>query len=560
MISIAAHGHGDRADFIDVVRGCIRLQSCLVQAMPFDACPLLQLPNVMEVDAKTAAKAPSLRKIVESGGEPSMLKPLGNFNAEQVLDIQAFCRHAPLVEASCSIEVKDEPEMAEGDMATLTVTLTRTNLAEDETCGAVHAPLFPGAKFEEWWVIIYDSKHRRMIAADVILDKGRTISTNVTFIVPRHGDFNWKMYALCDSYAGLDVECDIEFSAKRKSEVDRNVFVHPEDMQIKTFFEELMEMAQEGDDDSSEDEEEDDARQTQQLKREQKEEAKVVAVQKEAEPKKAPSSDDEADEEANAIPEGVFYQIMDPTGAFLFKEPREEKEVRLGSVPVSAVVRGFEGDGRPDDWIELPHGNGVWVRVRNATVKTDDDATGSVTQAKRLGPLLEQSLRHLVKAHTPPILMRKWMRHSKRELDVDDIITVQEMDVVRVRLLMEDLAFRRVGNDAFQKLLDQAEEKRAEFKTRISKARGFFHSGNGILWHVTPDGSVKGLHMDGSRIRDNVQVTPDNRISLGPFLLDETRKCSCIHWNRKDDPEKSWTWTRDSSLRTRVRLYTGEPA
>jgi len=234
--------------------------------------------------------------------------------------------------------------------------------------------------------------------------------------------------------------------------------------------------------------------------------------------------------------------------------------VRLGSVPAQAIMRGFEGDGRPDDWLELPSGNGVWVRIRGATKSTDDEATGPVQPAKYLGGLLEQPLQNLVKGHTPVILLRKWMRHATRELTADDIITVREMDNIRVRLLMEDLAFRRLGHEKFQEMLDIAQEKAAKFQKRIAKARGFFQSGNGILWFVTPDGSVKGLHQDGSRIRDNVQVTPEDCISLGPFLLDEKRPCSCIHWNRKDDPEKSWTWTRDNSLRTRIRLYTGEKA
>eukprot|EP00434_Breviolum_minutum_P036653 symbB.v1.2.032484.t1/scaffold3904.1/size48501/6 len=124
----------------------------------------------------------------------------------------------------------------------------------------------------------------------------------------------------------------------------------------------------------------------------------------------------------------------------------------------------------------------------------------------------------------------------------------------------QDLLYRRLGADKFSKLLDEAEVITKKFQDRIKKARGFFQTANGIIWHVTPEGEVKGLHADGSKIRDRIQVTDDNTLQIGPFRLDEERSCSCIHWMRKDDPEKAWNWSRDNSLRTRVRLGTGERA
>eukprot|EP00439_Symbiodinium_sp_Y106_P026835 s7454_g3.t1 len=149
-----------------------------------------------------------------------------------------------------------------------------------------------------------------------------------------------------------------------------------------------------------------------------------------------------------------------------------------------------------------------------------------------------------------------------------------------------DLLYRRLGAEKFSKLLDEADVLTKKFQTRIQKARGFFQTANGIIWHVTPDGEVKGLHADGSRIRDRVRVAPDDTLQIGPFRLDETRGCHCIHWLRKesfvsarhrrlvmvvqdnfpdvniwkDDPDKSWNWSRDNTLRTRVRLATGERA
>ncbi|OLP80001.1 hypothetical protein AK812_SmicGene39645 [Symbiodinium microadriaticum] len=118
MTSIAAHGEGDRSG--------VSLSAGNGLAMDFDDSPLLQLPHVRSVPANP----PTLREVVESCGEASLLRRIGNFSAEQafteqlqdwddrkqVLDIQAFCRHAPLVELSYVVEVNDEPDMAEGDL------------------------------------------------------------------------------------------------------------------------------------------------------------------------------------------------------------------------------------------------------------------------------------------------------------------------------------------------------------------------------------------------------------------------------------------------------------
>jgi hypothetical protein len=278
-------------------------------------------------------------------------------------------------------------------------------------------------------------------------------------------------------------------------------------------------------------------------------------------------SESEEDPEAAAVPGGVFYQVMDSTGTFIYKEPQEDTSLRLGSVPVATIMRGFEGDGRPEGWLEVaslgPHGGGVWMRIDGAcTITTDEDAAAGSEEGvpcKCLGGLTEQSLRVLVKAQTPVILLRRWMKQAPMELTAEDILEVREMDNQRARMLLEDLALRRLGDELFAELLDGAEALTNKFKTRIKKARGYFQSQNGIVWYVTPEGEVRGVNPDGGRIRDRVQVTPEDTLQLGPFRLDETKTGNCIHWLRKDDVEKSWTWSRDHSLRSRVRLMTGEP-
>lgn len=572
MISIASHGEGDRSGYLEVVRNCIMLQRCLVQAMDFNDSPLLQLPHVRSVPKG----APSFSEVLKSP-EQSLLKRLGNFTEQQVLDIQSFCQHLPMVELSYSVEVNDEEEMAEGDMATLKVTFTRTNLSESESAGPVHAPFFPVVKHEEWWLLVYDKRGRRMIAADLVLGTGRVCKSSVNFIVPRPGDFEWSVIAMCDSYAGLDVTLDVHFKGKKKSEVDRSIFIHPEDAEIRSFFEELMMGLDQDHESDSEDEEDDSARQQQMLKRDAKKAAgvaEVAAVEAQAEgaegaeeevtadngsgAKEDAGSDE--DEEEKQVPEGSFFRIMDTTGCFLHREPTEETATRVGSVPKGTVLRGFL-EGRPEGWLEVPTNGaqGIWVKV-NGSAQTDEKSTKQGLPAEDLGDFFEMRMRDLVKGHAPVCLLKRWIRRTTKDVTAEDLLQVREMDNARARFLIEDLLFRRLGGDGFSKLLDEAEVITKKFQARIKKARGFFQTSNGIIWYVNPEGEVKGLTSDGNKIRDRIQVTDDDALQIGPFRLDEDRPCSCIHWIRKDDPEKTWNWSRDNTLRSRVRLGTGERA
>lgn len=50
--------------------------------------------------------------------------------------------------------VEDEEEIAEGDLITVRVSVTRGNLDEGEKAPDVHAPYFPTVKQEGWWFIL----------------------------------------------------------------------------------------------------------------------------------------------------------------------------------------------------------------------------------------------------------------------------------------------------------------------------------------------------------------------------------------------------------------------
>jgi len=107
--------------------------------------------------------------------------------------------------------VPDEESVAEGDLAHLSITLLRKNLSENEAAGPVHAPYFPGPKFEEWWLLVYDELSRLLITVSPIFETGHKETATVRFVFPRSGSFTWTVHAICDSYTGLDAKHTFTF-------------------------------------------------------------------------------------------------------------------------------------------------------------------------------------------------------------------------------------------------------------------------------------------------------------------------------------------------------------
>lgn len=561
LVSIAAHGQGDRSGFLECIRSIMHYRRCLVQAIEVDASPLLQIPYVKSAPPKGA---PTLKEVIEEGSAHPFIKSL-NLTEAQKLDVDSFCRHMPRVKLDYHVEVPDEENIAEGDMATLTVRMTRKNLTEGEAAGPVHAPLWPCPKFEEWWILVYDDSSRRLVTADLVLGPGRTEDLDIRFMVPRGGEFRWKLFAMCDSYAGIDVECPVTFTALKKNEINREIFVHPQDVNIKSFFEELMLGLEEPQDDSDS---EDEAPKAVEAKPEEPEPPK---------PEKKAATDSDSDDDTENAPEGTFYKILNPGGAYVYREPNEEPESRVGSIAAGTILRGHTEEdatalglpggswpgGWPKGWMIMAGGGGAWIRIDGcaeaavvAKEKGEDPLKGG-PNAKALGPLCEQDLRTVVQTSTPIALVKRWMKTAKAsvaDLGVQDMFMVRDIEDLRARMLVEELVRKKMGNAKFEELIGEVEKLRLAKQQRLTKALGFFSSANGIVWHVHGNGAVQGLHQDGNRIRDRVEISSDDKISIGPFALDESKTCSCIHWLRKDDPSKAWVWSRDLTLRSRIRL------
>jgi len=186
-------------------------------------------------------------------------KGMAEMQPDQIADVEAFCAHVSDMELYTKVLVEDENEIVVGDVATLIVQLHRKNLREDEAMGPAHAPFFPVAKYEEWWVFLVEGNPgTRILAYERIRDQERIIEAKLRFQISRPGKYRMELHALCDTYAGLDKKAEITFTAFSQEEVKREVFVHKEDEELDlqpTLFQQFM--GDLGQDEESEEEEED---------------------------------------------------------------------------------------------------------------------------------------------------------------------------------------------------------------------------------------------------------------------------------------------------------------
>jgi len=229
----------------------------LVQALDLKSSPLLQVPHFNEDTLKHVTKGKnSTSNLMDFvSRDPEQRKGLSELKPEEVLDVEEFCTHMSDVEVKAEVIVEDESEIVVGDIATVSISLTRKHLKEGEAAGPVHAPFFPEPKDEEWWVFLTDGPSR-IICFEKIKSPERIMEEKLRFPIQRPGKYKLWLHAMCDSYAGIDKRVELNFTALTQDQVKREIIIHKEDEDLDlqpTLFQQFM--GDLGHDDESEEEE-----------------------------------------------------------------------------------------------------------------------------------------------------------------------------------------------------------------------------------------------------------------------------------------------------------------
>lgn len=258
MISVCKH-----EDCLKSAMNCIKFGQYVAQGMWLQDSELLQLPHFTAAEAGHASKGkPSAKTIQQYMDIPNdSKKGLKDFTSHEKFDIFKCCEILPniTVESKVFVDDDEDDKVYEGDLCTVSVKLTRNNLAdESEKAGLVHAPRFPYPKQEAWWIAL-GTKEGKIISIDKVTSPNKVVEHKIKFMAPRQGTYEFDLHVLSNAYIGFDFEESVELTTMDAS-VLPEYKIHPEDAELDdepTLFEEMMNANVEDDSDSDEESDDD---------------------------------------------------------------------------------------------------------------------------------------------------------------------------------------------------------------------------------------------------------------------------------------------------------------
>uniref|UniRef100_A0AAV1T6N3 J domain-containing protein n=1 Tax=Peronospora matthiolae TaxID=2874970 RepID=A0AAV1T6N3_9STRA len=235
----------------------MEMQQFLTQGLWFKDPPFLQLPHLTEAEVKHIVTGKNAVRSMHQyiATKPEERKGLTGLSEEDRAEVNKVLEMMPDMELAITIDVDDEEFIAEGDIMTVTIKLTRKNVKEGDTCDLVYAPRFPYPKMERWYCVVGDSKMNHLHAFSKMTSQERVAEQKLQLQAPaKAGTYQLDVIVKSDSYVGMDLRALAKFTVASASTLP--VYQpHPEDLELDnepTLFEQVMNAA-----DSSDSEEED---------------------------------------------------------------------------------------------------------------------------------------------------------------------------------------------------------------------------------------------------------------------------------------------------------------
>ncbi|KAF4670401.1 secretory subunit [Perkinsus olseni] len=255
-------------EWLPTCMSMVELLRCLVQALDQRCNAMYQVPHFDGERARHATKnkpntATAFKDFLNSDKTGKDRKGCADMNDQELADVEAFVQHVTRMSIETRVEVVDENEIVEGDIGTLVIKLNRENLQEGEAAGPVHAPYYPQAKFEEWWIFLLDGHSGRFLAMERYRSLEKEGEVKILFPIREAGKHQFMLQIMCDSYAGLDQRIPVEFTALKKDEVKREVIIHQEDVDIDlapSLFQQMMGAEVDSDDEYESDDDDEDGK------------------------------------------------------------------------------------------------------------------------------------------------------------------------------------------------------------------------------------------------------------------------------------------------------------
>lgn len=195
----------------------MELSQMIVQAMWDKDSVLLQLPHFTRELCEKCEREGGVETIfdlinMDDDKRSELLKELSD---EEMTEVAKALNRYPNIEVS--YEVQDSSEITTGSTVVVVVSLdVEEQDEEEESTGpnGVYAPYFPQKhpKVEEWWVLIGDVEQNE-IKTTRRMPVTKSASIKLHFTAPSSaGEYNYKLYFMCDSYVGCDQDLDVKIN------------------------------------------------------------------------------------------------------------------------------------------------------------------------------------------------------------------------------------------------------------------------------------------------------------------------------------------------------------
>lgn len=164
--------------------------------------PLRQIPHLNPdlIDSLKKSKVESVFDLLDmEDSDRSKALSLGD---GEMADIARYANRYPSVEVNFEFEA----ETVEQGGSTILKVIIERDLDEGESVGPVIAPFYPKDKAEGWWLVLAQGSTLVAIKRTTL---GKTSRVKLEFSPPDDcalGKLDLKLYAVCDSYVGVDLE------------------------------------------------------------------------------------------------------------------------------------------------------------------------------------------------------------------------------------------------------------------------------------------------------------------------------------------------------------------
>merc|ERR1711871_1520558 len=222
----------------------VDFSQCLSQALWIKDHSLAQLPHFGDREIQHCIKGKgAVKGLREYLNVPNAHKKgvLGMSDL-QCADIMHACQLMPTLRCKIKLYVEDEHEIAERDLVTLLRSFERTNLVDGNSAPHVHAPRFPLARLESWWLLVSDCAGN-LIFADKVTAQSKVVDHRVKFLAPpQAGTYVFNVDLKSSDYLGLDVHEQVRMVVIPAAQLPEYC-AHPDDLNLDdepTLFEQVM--------------------------------------------------------------------------------------------------------------------------------------------------------------------------------------------------------------------------------------------------------------------------------------------------------------------------------